>query len=160
MSFKCGLTVVYIIKPQVDTPWFYQALFITASDHNTLWGSLWEIQMSAWLKINRGSAETWVCLNQISPTHTLGPNNEQRSSRAVKHAMRRELLLIITEEHLPIKTCSLVNNVFLSLSLCLSLFILRLCLWTAPWLYPITSRGMCWGLVWWARKQRGACAWF
>lgn len=63
-----GLIVVYIIKPQVDTPWFYQALFISASDHNTLWGSLWEIQMSGRVKINRGSSETWVRLNWISST--------------------------------------------------------------------------------------------
>lgn len=69
-SFKCGLAVVCIIKPQADTPWLNQALFSSASDHNTLWGSLWEIQMSGWLKINRGSAETWVCLNLISPAYS------------------------------------------------------------------------------------------
>lgn len=69
-SFICGLTVVCIIQPQVDTPWLYQALLSSASDHNTLWGSLWEIQMSGWLKINRGSAETWVCLNLISPAYS------------------------------------------------------------------------------------------
>lgn len=53
----------YIIKPQKDTPWFYQPLFSSASDHNTLWGSLWEIQMSGRVKINSGSGETWVWLN-------------------------------------------------------------------------------------------------
>lgn len=52
----------------MDTPWFYQALFISASDHNTLWGSLWEIQMSGRVKIN-SSSETWVRLNWISPTY-------------------------------------------------------------------------------------------
>lgn len=54
---------VYIIKPQRDTPWFYQPLFSSASDHNTLRGSLWEIQMSGPVKINSGSGETWVWLN-------------------------------------------------------------------------------------------------
>lgn len=150
-------------NPQVDTPWFYQALFISASDHNTLWGSLWEIQMSSWLKINRGSAETWVCLNRISPTYILYPRRLVINPIGTElHSHAHHETWVALHNHWGTSTHQNIHkhgeySPFLPLPF--PVFILKLCLWTALWLYSITSRGMSWGLVWRARKQRGACVW-